>query len=121
LILLDHHTSCHDIKSTAAERPSAGAYLACSTSVEAVEARRDDMPRLVIDELEVDVQHSDALALADYLWRGLDSGSITSAARLTEALHRDAKHDTKPIIFQSYEVAAVRNALTFHGLVDDND
>ena len=56
--------------------------------------------------------------LLDYLWKGLQSGSATSAAKLEEALGRATVSGGGPVVFESYEFGAVRTALELCGLLD---
>jgi hypothetical protein len=67
---------------------------------------------LVVGGETVQVSRDAAEAIADHLWKGLEQGAVTAAARLTEVLRSDDRPGSRePLVFPDYETYAVRDAL----------
>ena len=66
----------------------------------------------------VAISRSAASAVADELWKGARPGSVTSAAKLAEALASVGPARRRFVEFDDYETSAIAGALADLGLLD---
>ena len=64
----------------------------------------------------VEISRGAASALADELWKGSRPGSVTSAAKLAQALSSVGHARRQPVRFDDYEAGAIAAALDDLGL-----
>jgi hypothetical protein len=74
------------------------------------------MIAIVVAGKRLQLARENAVAVVDYLWKGLERGAVTAAARLGNAL--DEKHggDSSVVEFPEYETLAVQDALETLGI-----
>ncbi len=73
------------------------------------------MTRIVVDNERYELSEADARRVANHLWKGLERGAVTAAARLSTTIYKtDGPGDET--VFPAYEVAAVKEALAALGL-----
>lgn len=79
------------------------------------------MLTLVVSEERFTLSRVQATALADYFWQGRQTGAVTAAFQLAQALERlrDAAIDAgRPVQFAPSDATAVYDALVEIGIVE---
>jgi hypothetical protein len=79
------------------------------------------MPILVVSGERFTLSREQATALADHLWQGRQSGAVTAAFQLTQAIKRleyPSVDGGEPVQFTPWETTALYDALAAVGIVD---